>query len=335
MSVILKEIAEQLGVSVSTVSRVLNGKDRVSAQTREKVKDALAKADYKPNDMARALRGKPSNAIGIVVGDISNDFFAKIVKGAENAAMQRGYTALVCNTDSEPDRVRESVRVLLSKRVSGIVMASVDFENAAMDQGTDTPIVYIDNLPENTDNYNSVSIDNELASRQLTEYLISRGHRRIAILAGSPLESSGRGRLAGWKAAMEANNLEMPDYWIAHGDFSLESGIRNMERILACKSRPTAILTANNSLAFGAMLALRRHGFNVPGDISLAAFDVNDDTQLIVPRLTTMNQPSQEFGRVAVELCLRCVRQKKADKKFEHLILRHDFIEGDSVINAT
>jgi len=339
ISASIREIAEYAGVSVSTVSRVINGMDRVSGETREKVTKALEFLDYKPNEMARVLRGKRSNTIGIVVSDISNNFFAKFIKGAENAAMAEGYNILVCNTDSDYVKERECIALLLSKQVSGIVLASVDFESGPVcstvpgGRKEDVPFVYIDNLPGHLQEYNSVSIDNALASRQLTQYLISCGHKDIAILAGAVMESTGRDRLCGWKEAMAESGLEAQDNWAIPGAFTLESGICCMEQLLAKKNKPTAVIAANNTIAYGAMLALRQSGYDVPGDISLAAFDVDDETRLISPKITTMNQPVQNFGREAIDICLglMCDDESNEHKRSQQIILPHDFIEGESV----
>ena len=331
----LKEIAERVGVSVSTVSRVINGKDRVSPETRKKITSALEKYDYKPNEMARVLRGKKSNAIGIVVSDVSNNFFSRLIKGAENAAMQSDYNILVCNTDSDPNRENKCVELLLSRQVSGIIINSVSLTTPEYQNlSALTPFIFIDNLPTHTEGFHSVAIDNVLASRQLTEYLIAKGHKNIAILAGPQVESSGRDRLEGWKQAMSDNGLEYSDQWISTGAFSIEGGYQCMTNLLAMKIRPTAVLTANNTLAYGAMLVLRQHGYSIPEDISIVAFDMDDETQLIVPKLTTMNQPVLDFGRVAVEICIQKANNE-SHGIYNQVILPHEFIEGDSVANAT
>ena len=324
----IKEIAEYAGVSVSTVSRVINGKDRVRDKTREKINEALVRFDYKPNEMARVLRGKKSNTLGVVVSDISNNFFAKLIKGAEIAAMREGYNILVCNTDSDYVKERGCIELLLSKHVSGIIVASVGFDNE--NHNEEVPFIYIDNLPRHLNDFNSVSIDNFLASRQLTEYLISHGHRNIAILAGALTESTGQDRLAGWKIAMSEKGLQVNENWILSGSFTIESGYRCMEKLLAQKVRPTAVLAANNTIAYGAMLALRQNGYDVPGDVSIVAFDADDETRLITPKLTTINQPVQEFGKVAVDICLHRIGQE-GQTRYEQMVLPYKLIEGDSV----
>ena len=324
----IREIAEYAGVSVSTVSRVINGKDRVSGETRDKVNKALETLDYKPNEMARVLRGKKSNTIGIVVSDISNNFFAKLIKGAERAAMAKGYNILVCSTNSDCAKELECIELLISKQVSGIIVASVG--SGLESHQDEIPIVYIDNLPRHTKEFNSVSIDNVLASRRLTEYLIAQGHKDIAILAGNLMESTAEDRLSGWKKAMSSEGLEIHEHWTLTGEFTIESGYQCMEKLLAQKVRPTAVLAANNTIAYGAMLALRQNGYDVPGDVSIAAFDADDETRLITPKLTTINQPVQEFGKVAVDICLHHIG-KEGQSHCQQVVLPYELIEGDSV----
>ncbi|MFV0399151.1 MAG: LacI family DNA-binding transcriptional regulator [Oscillospiraceae bacterium] len=334
MGISLKDIARELGISVSTVSRVANNKDRVSEETRQLVREALEKYDYMPNETARIMRGKASSTIGIVVSDISNIFFARLIKGAEDAAMAEGYNILVCNTDSDSERERKSVELLLSKHVSGIIMASASYSTTFADQIDEgTPYVYIDNLPTHTGQFNSVAIDNRLAARELLHHLLSLGHRNIAMLAGSQEETSGRERLAGWREVIAQEKLAIPEDWIVTGEFTIPSGYQATERFLAQRTRPTAILAANNSLAYGAMLALRRHGHRVPEDVSIAAFDADDETGLITPQITTVNQPVQDFGRVAVELCLDA-KKGKEQGQYHQVALPHQFVAGGSVCAA-
>lgn len=332
MSIKLKEISEQLGISVSTISRVVNNKDRVSDKTREIVLSALREHDYRPNEMARVLRGKHSQTIGVVVSDIANIFFARLVKGAENAAMRRGYNILVSNTDGDPARESGSVDLLVSKNVTGIIMAAASFETDIEEKLAEhkLPYIYIDNLPKSQNEFTSVAIDNTQAAFELNNYLIERGHKHIGILAGKQTESSGAQRLEGWLQSMRRHGLEINENQIVESDFTIEAGVAGAEKLLANKIRPTAILAANNHLAHGAMLTLRQHGFSVPEDMSLAAFDAVDETNLIVPKITSVFQPVYEFGRIAVELCLKQASQQGAIHH-ERVVEKHTFIEGDSV----
>jgi LacI family transcriptional regulator len=329
----LKEIASHLGISVSTVSRVVNNKDRVDPKTRDMVLSALREFPYTPNDSARILRGKRSHIIGIIVSDISNIFFAKIVRGAENAARFYGYSILICNTDSDPGREEEQVLNLLSKHISGIIMAGASLETdiRKLIGQSAVPYVYVDNLPFRDDNCRSVSIENARAAHKLLDYLVERGHERIAILAGSQRESSGKERLLGWRQGMQKHHLPVDEDLVIGGEFTQESGFSGTERLLARKKHPTAIFAANNKLAYGAMQSLKHNGFSVPEDISIVAFDADDETRLITPRITSMNQPVFEFGQVAIDLCLQgknCSR----DGQQNHVILEPVLAEGDSVM---
>jgi LacI family transcriptional regulator len=234
----LKDIASYLGVSVSTVSRVVNNLDRVDPETRKMVLTALRDFSYKPDESARILRGKRSNTIGIIVSDISNIFFAKIVRGAESTAMQYGYNILVCNTDSDPEREKQHIQILLSKHVFAIIMAGASLETDIRELIGDRvlPYVYVDNLPRHDKYCLSVSIENIRATRDLTEYLIKKGHKRIAILAGSQRESTGTERLEGWYEAMKMYNLPIDGEMVVTGEFTLESGFSATEKLLANKN---------------------------------------------------------------------------------------------------
>ena len=332
MSVSLKTIAQELGVSVSTVSRVVNGKDRVDGNTRTRVEAALKAHDYQPTQMARTLRGKSSRTFGVLVSDISNLLFSRLIKGVEQAAMDRGYDVIVVNTDGDPGRVKRGVSLLLDKQVSGIIMASGGFdqqvEKKVREQGI--PLVFIDTTPVRAGNFSSVSIDNVLAAEELTKLLIENGHSKIAVLAGPQNESTSIGRLRGFQKALEANGIQIPGHWIVKGEFGVEAGMAAAQTLLSERMRPTAVIAVSNSLAYGAMHALRRHGYQVPADISLASFDVIDDSYLIQPVFTTVNQPVLQYGTEAVRLCLR-QRSQTAKAPYEQMVLPHRLIKGETV----
>jgi DNA-binding LacI/PurR family transcriptional regulator len=334
VTVRLKEVAQYLGVSVSTISRVVNQKDRVSEHTRKMVEDAIKKLDYQPNEPASVLRGKQSRTIGVVVGDISNMFFARLIKGSEHAAVNEGYNILVCNTDDNIEREHKSIELLYSKNVSGMILAasSYDFADKIV-SSRQIPYVYVDNLPKTRIPCDSITIDNFAASVELTEHLISYGHRRIAIIAGDQGVSTGVDRLEGWRQTMSLHGLEIIDSLIESGNFTMEFGYTAAQRIMALRERPTAIFAANNNLAYGAMRAFRDLGYSIPEDISLVAFDADDVTGLITPKLTSVNQPVFDFGRMAVNLCLEKCRQNSYDKH-EHVVLPHVFFAGESVAAA-
>ena len=326
----LEDIARELDLSVSTVSRAINGKGRVREQTRARVLDAVRRSDYRINDVARSLRMKEARNIGIIVPDISNGFFAALIKGAQQRCRQNDYILIVCNSDEDPVIEGEMLQTLLGKQVSGLVLASVgDSRAIPRRHGTlDVPTVYVDNLPQEAGDYDSVSIDNFSAARRLTLAMIDRGYREIGMITGPMAQSTGCLRRKGFEAAMAERGMEAHGGWIREGLFTMDSGYAQMRRILGADRRPRAMLFANNDIAYGALKAIREAGLSVPADIAVAAFDALDSTGLITPLLTSMNQPAQQIGECAVEILFE--RMKKACSAGRQFVLEPDLVDGDS-----
>ena len=192
MTVKLVDIAKHVGLSVSTVSRVVNGKDRVSAKTRQRVLDAIKELNYQPNAIARSLRSRSSMTIGIVVPDLSNNFFTLLTKGAGMIAKQDDYLVMLCNSEYDEQMEQEFVRLLMQKQVDGMILATVckdpDYFRELINM--DIPVVFVDNLPKVDANYDFVTIDNSKSSYVLTKHLLDLGYKDVAILTGSLHETS-------------------------------------------------------------------------------------------------------------------------------------------------
>ena len=326
----LEDIARELNLSVSTVSRAINGKGRVGEKTRERVLDTVRRSDYRVNDVARSLRMKEARSIGVIVPDISNAFFAAVIKGAQQRCRQSDYILIVCNSDEDAAVEAEMLQTLLGKRVSGLVLASVD-ESRMIRRGkgaADVPTVYIDNIPQQAEGCDSVSIDNYTAARRLTLAMIDRGYREIGMITGPAAQSTGCLRRKGFEAALMERGLEKHNEWIREGPFTMDSGYAQMKRILSAERVPRAMLLANNHIAYGALRAIREAGLAVPSDIAVAAFDAEDSTGLITPRITSMNQPAQQIGECAVDMLLE--RMGEGRDAGRRLLLEPGFVEGDS-----
>lgn len=326
----LEDIARELDLSVSTVSRAINGKGRVGEKTRARVLEAVRRSDYRINDVARALRMKSARSIGIVVPDISNGFFASVIKGAQQRCHRSDYILIVCNSDEDAAVEGEVLQTLLSKQVSGLVLASVgESRDIRRRYGAlNVPTVYIDNMPQDAEGYASVSIDNFAAARQLTLAMLDRGYRDIGMISGPMAQSTGELRRRGFEAALAERGVGIRDAWIREGLFTMESGYVQMQRILGCDPRPRAMLFASNYIAYGALKAIREAGLRVPGDIAIAAFDAVDNTGLITPLITSINQPAQQIGRCAVDMLLeRMDNRREAGRQ---LVLKPSFVDGNS-----
>lgn len=307
MSANLKDIARYLNISVSTVSRVINNKDRISPETREKVLKALKELQYRPNEAARNLKSRSATAIGVIVPDISNSFYSTVIKGIEGVARENGFSIILCNSDEDAERQEEYTELLLQKQIAGLIIATVgsniDFFKKYSEQGI--PVNFIDNLPKSKENFDFVAIDNIKASYELTNHLIKLGHKEIAIITGSLEETTAAERLEGWKKALSENSIAVRKEWIGVGSFKQESGYKVMKSFLKQANKPTAVLAANNFLAYGAIRALYDNGIRIPEDMAVVCFDAADPTGLIRPQITSIIQPAEEIGRIAVDIIIR------------------------------
>ncbi|HHU48978.1 MAG: LacI family DNA-binding transcriptional regulator [Caldicoprobacterales bacterium] len=327
MTVRLTDIAKHLGISVSTVSRVINGKDRVSDETRKRVLQAVKELNYQPNEIARSLRNRSSMTIGIIVPDLSNDFFNLLTKGAAMVSKKDDYLVILCNSDHDESMEQEYMNLLIQKQVDGIIIATVCKDKLYFERviNNSIPVVFVDNLPKVDMNYNFVTIDNTKASFDLTCHLINMGYKDIAVLTGSLHETSAVRRLNGWEKAMKANNLEINNDFIGIGDFRMESGYRLMKDMLKLDKRPDALMAANNHLAYGAIKAARDHGLNVPDDLYVVCFDALDNTGLFSVKIPSMVQPAEKIGEIAAEIIIKRIKDRDY-KIYDNVILEPIFI---------
>lgn len=322
MTVRLKDIAEYLNISVSTVSRVINNKDRVDDMTREKVLKALKQFEYHPNEIARSLKSKNTKAIGVIVPDISNNYFAMVIKGIEAVIRQHGYYVIICNSDADLEKEEEYTNLLYKRSISGLIIAIGGRKADFLDlyKKSNIPVVFIENLPRVEGNYDYVTVDNVKAIRELTNHLINIGHRKLAMITGPLKESVSEERLAGWKKALVEHNISIKKRWIGIGDFTKESGYKIMQGFLKHEEVPTAIIAANNFLGYGAMHAIMDAGLKIPDDIALVCFDAIDFVGLIKPQLTSIIQPAEDIGKIAGEIIMRKI-QHFGTKVVEKIIL--------------
>ncbi|HOJ10827.1 MAG TPA: LacI family DNA-binding transcriptional regulator [Clostridiales bacterium] len=328
MNTKLVDIAKHLNISVSTVSRVINGKDRVSDETREKVLNAIKEFNYQPNEIARSLRSRSSMTIGVILPDISNEFFALLIKGAEAVAKNNGYLVILCNSDYDETMEKEYLNMLAQKQVDGIIVATVCRDGEYFDKilNGSIPAVFVDNLPQVKRNYNFVTIDNEKASYDLTKYLISSGYKDIAIITGKLQETSAIERLDGWKKAMNDSGVKVNNDFIGIGDFKIESGYKTMKKMLELNKKPQALLAANNYIAYGAVKAIREKGLRVPEDVYVVCFDATDETGLMSIRLPSMIQPAEKIGEIALEIIIKRIDNKEF-KIYDNVILEPEFVK--------
>ncbi len=300
----LADVAAAAGVSLSTASRALGGRGRVSEATHRRVQAATRKLGYEPNRLARSLRTRSTYFVGLVVPDVGIGFYARAVKGAQDVLDRAGYQMLVMNTEREPAREAAALRTLLAHRVDGILLAtSGGFSGPAR-----VPVVFFDNLVEGV-GAAQVARANREGVAIAVDHLIGHGHSRIGYVGAPPLLTSGIERLDGFRAALARHGLGVTDEYVSFGDevWSAESGRRAMHALLDLDRPPTAIVAASDTFALGAMQAAREAGKRVPEDLAVISFDDPFFGELLDPPVTALARNEHEVGRLAASLLLHAI----------------------------
>jgi DNA-binding LacI/PurR family transcriptional regulator len=303
------EVARQAGVSTATVSRAINGKVPVAALTRRRIESAIRALGYEPNHVARSLVTATTDTIAIVLPDITNPFFPDLVKGIQLLADERRYTVLLLNTGADAEREEQSLLALRRKRVDGVILVGMSMtgDRIVRALGGGVPVVVLDRSINRLD-ATLVALDNVEGARLATQHLIDLGHRAIAHITGPeglPLVGQ---RLGGYQKTLGAAGIRPESNLVIPGGFTEESGYQATDRLLAGAVRFTAIFAANDLSAIGAMAALKAHGLNVPGNVSVVGFDGIHPSAYSTPPLTTVRQPAYEMGRKAAELLIDSIR---------------------------
>ncbi|MDX3229902.1 LacI family DNA-binding transcriptional regulator [Streptomyces sp. ME19-01-6] len=310
----IKDVAHHAGVSVATVSRVLNDHPSVRAGTRDRVLTAVAELGYRPNAVARSLRTDQTRALGLVISDVLNPFFTELARSVEDEARALGYSVVIGNADERPDLQDHHVRTLMDRRIDGLLVSPTDGGSPLMLDAVraGTPMVFVDRWIKGVD-VPVVRTDGRDAVRDLVAHLHALGHRRLAIIAGPAATTTGRERVEAFRSALREFGLALPADFIDQGDFQADSGRRVTARFLDLPKPPDVIFAADNLMALGAMDEIRARGLRVPDDVALAAFDdipwfVHTD-----PPITAIAQPTGELGRAAVRALIDRVEGRPAE----------------------
>lgn len=295
----IKDVANTAGVSTATVSRVLANQARVKGKTRQRVLDAIEKLNYRPNLIARSLRAQKSAKIGLVVSDIRNPFFTAIGRAVEDAAYEKGYSVLMCNTDEDHQKEKLYINLMHDENVAGVIFSPTQqFSAKSASFGSKIPFVIIDRALE-TKSMDMVLLDNVTAAHELTIHLIENGYRNLAGLFGDA-SVTGQERSRGFHKALKENQLTpVAAHFIAP---RIKHGYDATVSLLQQKQKPDAIFTSNSLLTAGAFQAIRASGLKVPADVAIVGFDETTWAELVDPPITLIAQPTEEIGRTATEL---------------------------------
>ena len=315
MRVTIREVAREAGVSVATVSRVLNGTGQASEDTSARIREVAARLRYAPNEAARALIKSRTHTLGVLLPDLHGEFFSEVIRGIDQRARQTGFHLLVSSFHADP-REMEAALNAMRGRVDGLILMSPDVDTRALlrDVASDLRTVLLNTPPGDGDPNDSVSVDNVGGARAMVKHLLSLGHRRIAMIKGEERNHDARERLRGYRLALRGAREEMSPELEVAGDFTESAGYAAAEHLLALRKRPRAIFAANDAMAVGAMSALRDAGIRVPEDIALAGFDDVPMARYLTPPLSSVHVAIDELGRRATELALESVERKGATR---------------------
>ena len=320
MRVTIKDIARKTGLSVSTVSLVLNNKPhRISDQTRPKILDTAREMNYHPNQLAVGLIKKKTNTIGLIIPDITNGFFAEISKGAEVACQKQGYSMILCNSNDNPKKDIDYTNVLLERGVDGIIfaMAVNSTHNKAAEcyellRHFDKPVVLVDRIVKELPLL-SVSSDNEQGGYLAAKHLLKLGHRRIGCITGPMGSQSSKQRLFGYIRAIQEFSVPFRSELVAEGDYHADSGYRLSQHLL--EEGATAILACNDMMSYGVYRAARQQNLKIPEDLSVVGFDDVTFSEMLEVPLTTVAQPAYQMGSEAVNTLLGVISGEEAEKE--------------------
>jgi DNA-binding LacI/PurR family transcriptional regulator len=301
----IKDIARLARVSHSTVSRALRDSPQVSPKTAARIRKIAEQAGYRASAAARSLVMGRSNTIGVVVTTIADPFVAGVMNGIEDTAEKHGYSVFLANSNAEPEREVRVVRSFEERRVDGIIVTSsrVGALYVPLMERMHVPVVLLNNQHP-SEFAHSVLINNVEASLDVTRHLIRLGHQRIAYLGDQFGHQSDTERFAGYRRALEEAGIEFLPELVSHGDGKPGGGQQAMVRLLSLTRRPTAVFCYNDMSALGAMWQIRACGLRIPDDLSVAGFDDLFISQFLNPPLTTVRQPMQQMGRMAMETLL-------------------------------
>ncbi len=300
----MKDVARLAGVSVATVSHVLNGTRVVRPQTRDQVLAAVRSSDYSPNTVARSLATARTTTIGLALSAISNPYFGDLLRAVESACSAAGYTLLLADPHEDPEYELTVVQRLYRRRVDGVVLAPSARPDAALEYlaAKAVPTVLVDRLIDA--GLDRVGTENVEPVADLVAHLAGLGHRRIALVAGHPGLATTVERLRGYRLGLRRHVLSSDPDLVVDGNSETERARLAVHRLLALPTPPTAIISGNNSMTIGAMTALREAGVDVPGEIAFCGYDDFPWADLMSPRPTAVAQPFDEIGRRAVQLLL-------------------------------
>ncbi len=332
-SITIHDIAKELKISASTVSRALNDNPRISEKTKNKIKAAAQAMGYQPNVMASNLRNRKSNTIGIVVPLINRHFFSSFISGVEDVAFKLGYSVIISQSKDLLANEKQIVQSMFSNRVDGIIasisMQTDEFEHFDLFAASGTPIVFFDRVVPQLKSHKIV-VDDFGMGFKATQHLIDQGYKRIAHLAGPTVLHTYNDRMAGYKSALEKNGLQVEKDYIVHNRLTRIDGQDAIKYLLSLPKPPDALFCGNDTSALSVLAYLKENGIAVPQEFGLIGFSDEPASALVTPSISTLKQPAYEMGENAAELLIREIESTQTTIEHQTIVVPTELIARES-----
>jgi LacI family transcriptional regulator len=315
MNITIYDVAREANVSMATVSRVVNGNPNVKPVTRKKVMEVIDRLGYRPNAVARGLASKKTTTVGVVIPDISSPFFAELARGIEDIATMYKYNIILSNSDQNKDKELHLLNTMLGKQVDGIVFMGGNITEDHVEEFKKSPVpIVLAGSVEESETVPSVNIDYEQAMFDTVQAFIDKGHKRIAFVVG-PLQEpiNQEKKLAGYKRALDQAGYDYDEELVVEGDYTYDSGIEAIEKLLELDSKPSAIIVGSDEMALGVVHGAEDRGHKIPDEFEVISSDNTRLTLMVRPQLTTIVQPLYDIGAVAMRLLTKLMNKEQVE----------------------
>lgn len=322
------DVAKLAKVSKTSVSRYLNGQDsgHMSDSTKERIKAAIEELDYSPSDIARSLKRKSTNVIGLVINDMTNPFFLQMIQGVEGELKDSGYHLLICDSYLDSSKEIECLRMLEQRQIDGIIVAGMNMPvEHLIDLKIKTPLVLLER-DEGESSFDTVKIDNRSGSYAAVKHLIEQGHKKIAHIKGAGTSVLARERVKTYEECLKDYGLDILPQYQPEGGYKIEGGYEAMRELMHLEDRPTAVFCANDLSAIGALRYLIEKGYKVPEDIAIVGYDDITVASMVTPPLTTVRQPVMELARIATRILLERISRKEEAYISRSVVMKSELI---------
>ena len=327
------DIASKLNISIATVSRALKDDPVVNSKTKKKVLQVAEEMSYRSNHFARNLRNQKTETIGVIVPKLNSHFMSSVIAGIESVANYKGYNLIISQSSESVDKEIASAKTMFNNRVDGLLVSlaydTEDLFHFDIFGRKNIPVIFFDRVMTD-DHHTNVIIENKKAAYQATTHLIDQGCKKIVHITATPKQNVYKERLAGYKLALEDHQIKFDKKNVIFGNLSLEAGEAAAALIMKMKPLPGGVFVANDNCAVGCMIALKRAGIRIPGDVAFVGFNNDPVAKVIEPNLTTINYPGYEMGEVAATNLINHLNGSSNIETTNTIILRSEFIIRES-----